>query len=230
MKKIAFLILSVFITISHLCAYANMPDNTGVKPLDLYERMEIGWTPMEQPIKDIFKSESEVNKFLDVLFEGCIYKKEKNVVYASQVELYTVCVAALKEITGTDISEAQREECMDFTILVTANVLGKEEMLKRYDVAQDERDANEIYKIEVSDLRDSSMLYTRFSMRLQAFIVNKYCKENKANIGCDPKPELECDLVENTKYLERDMQLYCNRSKWERYYENNKYKLRLKRE
>lgn len=218
MKRMVCLILSSVITVLHLAAYADTQGNTAVRPLDLYEKMEIGWAPMVKPVQDIFKSESEIDKFMDVLFKRCAYDEEKNVVSVSLVELYAVCIVTLKEINDNNIADAQKDKCMEFAIAVTANVLGKEELLARHYAAIEEEDSNAIYEITESGIHEN-YLQSSFFRKLRDFIVTKYCTNNAASISCAPKPLLKCDMVKNTKYLERDLELMCNNSNWKRYYD-----------
>ena len=70
---------------------------------------------------------------------------------------------------------------------------------------------DDIYSITVQ-YTDMDASYARHNMFLyiQSYILNRYCATENAYISCAPTPSLNCDLLPNITYLERDLDLLCN--------------------
>lgn len=91
---------------------------------------------------------------------------------------------------------------------------------------------DDIYNITVQ-YTDMDASYARHNMFLyiQSYIHNRYCATETAYISCVPTPSLNCDLLPNTTYLQRDLDLLCNNRNWEDYViGDGVYELRLKRQ
>lgn len=91
---------------------------------------------------------------------------------------------------------------------------------------------DDIYSITVQ-YTDMDASYARHNMFLyiQSYILNRYCATENAYISCAPTPSLNCDLLPNITYLERDLDLLCNNRNWENYViGDGVYELRLKRQ
>ena len=91
---------------------------------------------------------------------------------------------------------------------------------------------DDIYNITVR-YTDMDAPYARQNMffYIQAYILNRYCATETAYIGCAPTPHLNCDLLPNTTYLQRDLDLLCNNRNWEDYVIGDGVnELRLKRQ
>ena len=89
---------------------------------------------------------------------------------------------------------------------------------------------DDIYSITVQ-YTDMDASYARHNMFLyiQSYILNRYCATENAYISCAPTPSLNCDLLPNITYLERDLDLLCNNRNWENYViGDGVYELRLK--
>ena len=91
---------------------------------------------------------------------------------------------------------------------------------------------DDIYSITVQ-YTDMDASYARHNMffYIQSYILNRYCATENAYISCAPTPSLNCDLLPNTTYLQRDLDLLCNNRNWEDYViGDGVYELRLKRQ
>lgn len=91
---------------------------------------------------------------------------------------------------------------------------------------------DDIYNITVQ-YTDMGESYARHNMFLyiQSYILNRYCATENAYISCTPTPYLNCDLLPNTTYLQRDLDLLCNNRNWADYViGDGVYELRLKRQ
>ena len=91
---------------------------------------------------------------------------------------------------------------------------------------------DDIYSITVQ-YTDMDASYARHNMFLyiQSYILNRYCATENAYISCATTPSLNCDLLPNITYLERDLDLLCNNRNWENYViGDGVYELRLKRQ
>ena len=82
---------------------------------------------------------------------------------------------------------------------------------------------------------DMDASYARHNMLLyiQSYILNRYCASDVgAVVSCvSNPPQLQCDLLPNTTYLQRDLDLLCNNRNWEDYViGDGVYELRLERQ
>ena len=91
---------------------------------------------------------------------------------------------------------------------------------------------DDIYNITVQ-YTNADAPYARMNMfsYIQMYIIGRYCATENAYISCAPTPSLNCDLLPNTTYLQRDLDLLCNNRNWEDYViGDGVYELRLKRQ
>lgn len=93
---------------------------------------------------------------------------------------------------------------------------------------------DDIYSITVQ-YTDMDASYARHNMLLyiQSYILNRYCASDVgAVVSCvSNPPQLQCDMLPNTTYLQRDLDLLCNNRNWENYViGDGVYELRLKRQ
>lgn len=91
---------------------------------------------------------------------------------------------------------------------------------------------DDIYSITVQ-YTNADASYARMNMfsYIQMYIIGRYCATENAYISCAPTPSLNCDLLPNTTYLQRDLDLLCNNRNWEDYViGDGVYELRLKRQ
>lgn len=92
---------------------------------------------------------------------------------------------------------------------------------------------DDIYNITVQYTDNADASYARMNMfsYIRMYIIGRYCATETAYIGCVPTPYLNCDLLPNTTYLQRDLDLLCNNRNWEDYViGDGVYELRLKRQ
>lgn len=92
---------------------------------------------------------------------------------------------------------------------------------------------DDIYNITVQYTDNADASYARMNMSsyIKMYIIGRYCATETAYIGCVPTPYLNCDLLPNTTYLQRDLDLLCNNRNWEDYViGDGVYELRLKRQ
>ena len=91
---------------------------------------------------------------------------------------------------------------------------------------------DDIYNITVqyTDM-DTHQAYETMVAYIQAYIRDKYCANDSVLFSCYPTPSLNCDLLPNTTYLQRDLDLLCNERNWESYtVGDGVYELRLERQ
>lgn len=91
---------------------------------------------------------------------------------------------------------------------------------------------DDIYNITVQ-YTDIDASYARRQMfaYIQSYIINRYCATESAVMSCAPTPSLDCDLLPNTTYLQRDLDLLCNNRNWSDYViGDGVYELRLERQ
>lgn len=92
---------------------------------------------------------------------------------------------------------------------------------------------DDIYNITVQYTDNADASYARMNMSsdIRMYIMGRYCATDYAYISCVPTPSLNCDLLPNTTYLQRDLDLLCNNRNWEDYViGDGVYELRLKRQ
>ena len=92
-------------------------------------------------------------------------------------------------------------------------------------------DPDDIYDIVIqyTDM-DASSVRSRMFLKIQKYIINRYCATDNVMFSCVPEPRLNCDLLPNTTYLERDLDLLCNNRNWGDYViDDGVYELRLER-
>lgn len=92
---------------------------------------------------------------------------------------------------------------------------------------------DDIYNITVQYTDNADASYARMNMSsdIRMYIMGRYCATDYAYISCVPTPRLDCDLLPNTTYLQRDLDLLCNNRNWEDYViGDGVYELRLKRQ
>lgn len=90
---------------------------------------------------------------------------------------------------------------------------------------------DDIYNITVQ-FTGMDIPYARTQMfhYIQMYVVDRYCANGTAEFSCVPTPTLNCDLLPNTTYLQRDLDFMCNNSNWQYYViGDGLYELRLKR-
>lgn len=77
---------------------------------------------------------------------------------------------------------------------------------------------DDIYNITVQ-YTDADASYARMNMSsdIKMYIMGRYCATDYAYFSCVPTPRLDCDLLPNTTYLQRDLDLLCNKRNWEDY-------------
>ena len=91
---------------------------------------------------------------------------------------------------------------------------------------------DDIYNITVQHTdMDTHQAYQTMATYIRAYIRDKYCANDSVLFSCLPTPSLNCDLLPNTTYLQRDLDLLCNKRNWADYViGDGVYELRLKRQ
>ena len=180
-------------------------------------------------------------KYLDYLYYD-YYDESKNGFRMSMSQLYGMASYIFERVLADNIPDAiMKVEYADVSCPVLHDML-KDNQQKAEEAAEQSgrMDANmngnpdDIYSITVQ-YTDMDASYARHNMLLyiQSYILNRYCASDVgAVVSCvSNPPQLQCDMLPNTTYLQRDLDLLCNNRNWEDYViGDGVYELRLKRQ
>lgn len=185
----------------------------------------LAWSDIEKPLRSIF-SESKTDSFVEMLMSYGYYNEALKCISISMYELGTNCYGFALKLKNLEESETLLDQCLNMTFAVFENATAKQSS------DTDTEGGDDIYNVsyKFTALNRHGMANTFFAGRLQAYIINKYCKEMKATLSCVPSAKLECDFRDDIQFLERDMNLYCDRKNWQ-IWENSDgtYEIKLKR-
>ena len=174
-------------------------------------------------MRSIF-SESETDSFVEMLMSYGYYNEALKCISISMYELGTNCYGFALKLKNLEESETLLDQCLNMTFAVFENATATQ--------PSSTEGSDDIYNVsyKFTALNRQGMANTFFAGRLQAYIINKYCKEMKATLACVPSAKLECDFRDDIQFLERDMNLYCDRKNWQ-IWENSDgtYEIKLKR-
>lgn len=228
MKKIAYLLFCVFIVMPCFNARAyDLTMNTKNLPLGADEKMFVSWGNLKGPLKKMFAKKQDQESFLIALFYvPNVYDEQKNLLNVSAYDLYTSCIISVLNVYNISDDESS-ERCTTFAIDVVKNVLNAE---KNNTKSSQKQNNDDIYNITSSSINYNAAT-TKFFSSLSNYIVRKYCATQNGTLSCEFSPKLECEKVGDTQFLERDLELLCDRSNWETYQDtkSKSYTVKLKR-
>lgn len=230
MKKLLVYLLSFFIFVMPSFAEDQNYSDNFTKDTEYY----ILWNDLALPMLNIF-SEEERDLFIKFLISSGYYDEEGNSIKISMYNLGLNCYTFLLKIKNvSDENNEYVNMCINtaFDIFENATGKNKKQLIDENNAVEEEIHKDDIYDIvyKYNPAVGNAMPNIVFGRLLSGYIVSKYCKTGRFQIFCYPEPKLECDFVNNTKYLDRDMRLYCDQSNWTTIkYTDDSYEIRLRK-